>query len=261
MYRTLSAPAPAPWNRYARPRLRRRRYLGTTAQAATTGATGVGTAVTGAAIVGTSIATAALTAGIGAGVGIILALFAAHKARVAGAKNENAAVGILVPQAQQELQQIAQLYTTGQITQAEALQYTPQVLTNFQQGIAPYQTGPGQHTMACSSSGSTPCNKSCTAGCCVFCNNIQQWVAAALAAIQAGSGTAQMNQVYGSPQYGYSGQAAWSLTFTAPAPGTVAGVSSELGTLATDVTSGTVGGVPVFLIIAALAAGAYYAFG
>jgi len=221
-------------------------------QSATTGGAAVGGVVASNAVAGaalsTGLATAGITAGIGAGVAVILALFAAHKARVAGAKSENAAVGILVPQAQQELQKIASLYNSGQLSQQDALTYIQQVATAFQQGIAPYQTGPGQHTTACASSTvppGTPCNKNCTAGCCVYCNNIIQWVAAATAAVQSATGgTAQMNQVYGSPQYGYSGQGAWSLQF-APPGGSTSSLASAV--------SGSVEGVPLWVILAGLA--------
>jgi len=230
-----------------------RRFLGATVeQAITTGGASVGAGAATAALVGTSVVTGLATAGIGAGIGIILALFAAHQARVAGAKSENAAVGIAVPNAQSELQQIASLYNSGQLTQQQALTYVAQVAQNFQAAVAPYQTGAGQHAIACSASGSTPCNKSCTASCCVYCNNILQWVQALSAALTAGSGTAQMSQVYGSPQYGYSGQSAWSVTITPPAPASVAGVTSSLSTLASDITGGSasssVAGIPVWML-------------
>lgn len=268
----------SPAARYAPNLYRRRRFLGTVEQSATTGAASVGAAAASAAIhaasigasVGASAAIGAATAGIGAAIGIILALFAAHQARVAGAKNENAAVNLAVPNAQSELQQIVSLYNSGQLTASLAAQYVAQVAANFQAAIAQYQTGAGQHSIACvagssvnsktGSWASTPCNKNCTAGCCVYCNTILQWVSAVTQAITAGGGTAQMGGITGDAKYAGMNLPAWTLNVTPPAPGSVAGVTSDLTEVAADITSGaTVAGIPVWAI-ALLGAGALYAF-
>lgn len=233
----------------------RRRFLGTVVQAATTGGAAVGAGAATAAIAGTSIVTGLATAGIGAGIGILLALFAAHEARVAGAKDENAAVNIAAPNAQSELQQIVSLYNSGQLTAQQALQYTAQVASNFQSAIAPHQTGAGQHATTCAASGSTPCNKNCTAGCCVYCNTILQWVSAVTQAISAGGGTAQLSGISGLAKYNGIVMAPITLTVTAPAAGSAAGVAG----VASDLTSGTVAGIPVWLLVV-VAAGAAYAY-
>ena len=238
-----------------------RRYLGTPTQAVVQGGTAVGGAVTGAAIAGASLATAAVTAGIGAGVGIILSLISAHNARVKGAKNENAAVGILVPNAAQQLQAIAQQFSAGSLTTAQAIQLCQQVGQNFQQQIQQFSGTPGVAWTACSGSSSCPCNKSCTAGCCVYYNNIVPWVNAVSSAISAGGGTAQLNQVYGSPQYGFSGYAASTIKVTAPPAVSVAGATNEINTVATDITSGaTVAGIPVWALALLGAGAAFWAF-
>jgi hypothetical protein len=182
----------------------------------------------------------AATLGIGAVVGIGLALWMAHAARVKGAKDENAVLNELVPNFSNCLQKEFAALNAGQVSPTTALQDLEGIRTTYWQAIAPYQKGPGQHTHPCNPltnqpdsrgnyyapqancsqtnkanrySQATVCDNSCTAGCCIGCDYVEPAICSAKYLIQSGGGTMNFPSVAGS-KYGYSGQSAFSVNYT-----------------------------------------------
>ena len=228
---------------------------------------------TAAGIGGTSIATAAgagslagpIGAGVGVLVGVIAGLFAAHDARKKGAQNENQAVNAFLPAFDGSMQAIFQAANSGSISATDAISACQQVLQQWWASMAPWQTGPGtgdaSHggancaALAAAQAKKNQCNKSCTAGCCVGCMDLYPGVMNAIAVFQAGGGTANFPQVFGS-SYGASGRAGYSLTYTPPA-NTTNSVAAALG-----VSGSTVAGIPTWMIaLAGAAALGFYVLG
>lgn len=167
----------------------------------------------------------AINAGTKALSAITSVLLSAHNARVKGAKSENAALASAVPGMYNGIVQIAQSYASGAITGAQAISACEQLRAYFWSEMAPYESGPGQHATACAStkvilsggsqpSGAsnispyTPCNKSCTASCCVGCNWIAQWFTSAESVFMGNSGgTVTFGTIpgngYGLPNFSY----------------------------------------------------------
>jgi hypothetical protein len=178
----------------------------------------------------------AATVGIGVVVGVGLALWMAHLARVKGAKDENAVLNELVPNFSKCLIAEFDALNSGKVTAAAAIQDLETIRGTYWAAIAPYQKGPGQHTHPCSplmqddplksgeyapgcipwksaSMQTTPCDKTCTAGCCVGCDYVEPAICSAKYLIQSGGGAIKVHAVGGS-KYGYTGQAGFTLVYT-----------------------------------------------
>lgn len=197
----------------------------TTAAIVSTGTgAGLGLAAMAAAPAGIT-ALGAATLGIGAVIGIGLTLWMGHLARAKGARDENAALNILVPGFQQSVQAEFQALNAGQASPTTALQDLETIRTSFWTAIAKYQTGPGQHTHPCTpiasggcdrgdGYGITPCDKSCTAGCCIGCDAVEPIICNAKSIIMAGGGSFK-TPVIGGSKYGYTGSASYVLSYKA----------------------------------------------
>lgn len=240
----VSAPIRMPWRGLGA--ISAPKILGSTASVA---AAGAGLAATAA---GLGAAAGPIGAGVGALVGIIAGLWSAHDARVAGATNENSAVSSAVQAFDAAMQAIFQYANSGQVTAAQAAQQVQSVYQTYWQEIAPYQTGPGTGDashgglncpqLAAAQAKSNQCNSSCTVGCCVGCMDLYPGVQNALAVFANPSGgVASFPTVFGGP-FGYAGRPGYSLTYTPPPAGSAAGVASA-------VTSGSVAGIPLWLIL------------
>jgi hypothetical protein len=206
-------------------------------------------------------------AGIGAIAGAIAGIWASHAARAKGATTENAVVASAVTAFDASLQAVFTAANSGQITGTQAAGLCTTILQSYWQGMAPYQVGPGR---ADASHGGTACgtlnpagpcigmingpkcNSACTAGCCVGCQDLYPTILAAINLFNSASGgTMTACEVYGSG-YGYSGRPSYTLTYTPPAPTTVAGASnavSNVAAVATDLSS-TVAGIPLWVLLA-----------
>lgn len=103
----------------------------------------------GAALAGTAAASAAtigaVTFGLGAVLGIGLSLWAKHKARAAGAKNENQRLNIIIPGFNQSLQQIFAQLNAGKISPQTAVQAIAELEASVEQDIAAGIGAPGTH--------------------------------------------------------------------------------------------------------------------
>jgi len=200
----------------------------------TTGAAASGLAAY-AALPGAMTTLGIATIGIGAVVGVGLALWMAHLARVKGAKDENAVLNELVPNFSKCLIAEFDALNNDKVSAAAALQDLETIRTSYWAAIAPYQKGPGQHTHPCSplaetdalntgeyapgcipwksaTMQTTPCGISCTAGCCVGCDYVEPAICSAKYLIQSGGGAIKVHAVGGS-KYGYTGQAGFTLVY------------------------------------------------
>jgi len=204
-------------------------------------------AVTSGLVAGTSIGAFAgpIGAGVGAIVGLIGSLFAAHQARAAGAKTENDAVNAFLPAFDQGLQTIFQYANSGQLTGADAASACQTLLAQFFQNMAPYMRGSGR---ADSSNGGTncgngtlnsggpctgtpgghKCDSSCTAGCCVGCQDLYPTILQAIQVFNNPKGGSITACNVAGSSYGATARAAYTLTYTPPAPGSIAGVADSL---------------------------------
>lgn len=228
----------------------------------------------------TGLAAGALTAGIGAGVAVLVAvlsnLWSAHEARAKGAKTENAAVNSAVQAFDGSLKAIFAAANAGSITAAQAAQYCQQTFQSFWTYQAPYMTGPGRADTskggtACGSGTLNPagpcagtigghkCDASCTASCCVGCQDLYPTILQALQVFASPTGgTIAACTVYGSG-YGAFQRGSYSLTYTPPAAGSVAGVADSLSSLFSGGSGSSVAGIPTWLLLAGGGLGIYLA--
>ncbi len=216
----------------------------------------------------TGIASTALGVAIpiaGAALGLLIGgLLSAHFAREKGAQNENAALNQIVPAVQADIQSIVSAYNSGQVTASEAITALQQVQANYWQAVAPYEGGPGQagNQSLCTSSPATgnppagpyiygaPCNKSCTASCCVGCDWVNNYIDQLSKLLTAGkTGTFQLQGAIPGNKYGMQTFPALSVSLSTPAAGGSAGAAGGLSSVISSVTSGTVAGFPVWLLI------------
>jgi len=227
-------------------------------------ATGVATSVGAFASLGA--AAGPIAAGIGALVGIIAGLWSAHDARVKGATTENAAVQSGLTAFDASLKAIFAAANAGQITAAQASQTCQQILQNFWSSLCPFTTGAGRADASmCGSncgtlksppvcgemaSGGHLCNKSCTVTCCVGCNDLTNTIALAMGVLASPTGGSFTTCTVYSSSFGLAQDSGYQLSYTPPAPGSVAGIASA-------VSSGSVAGVPAWALIAAVMVGVY----
>jgi hypothetical protein len=200
----------------------------------TAGATGLGFATMAASSAGVT-ALGAATLGVGAVIGIGLTLWMGHVQRAKNARDENAVLNQLVPAFSQSLLTEFDALNKKQVSPTTVLQDLEQIRQTYWGAIAPYQTKTGQHTHPCAplqqsdalntgeyapgcypwisaTKQTTPCDKSCTAGCCVGCDYVEPTICAAKAIIMNGGGTIKTHAVGGS-KYGYAGQPSFTLSW------------------------------------------------
>jgi hypothetical protein len=148
-------------------------------------------------------------AAVSIGLGVVTSLLAAHEKRLQDAKNENEAAAQAVPSFYSTLQQIVQLYNSGQLDQSDTISSLQQLLEVTQQGLMA-QVGPTGTAWQSSQPG--VCNSSCTVGCCLYntylapdINGYGQ-VKGVIPVIEAGGGQVEVGNIpsnsYGFPSYG-----------------------------------------------------------
>jgi hypothetical protein len=213
---------------------------------------------TGVIAAGSALSIALPVVGIALGA-IIGSLFAAHAARVAGAKQENTVLNSLIPTVSQAITAVFTAANAGQVSASDAISAIAQIKTQFWQAVQQVEGGPGQAggPNKCVAQTDTPgpgvtCDKSCTASCCVGCNVINEWCYNATRAFQQGGGSGPLpwQPVVGN-KYGLTDFSPPSgVTYTPPPPGSVAASVSGISSLA----SGSVAGIPLWMILAGLLA-------
>ena len=222
---------------------------------------------------GTALASWAgpIGAGVGAIVGVIGGLFAAHAARAKGAKTENDAINAYLPAFDQGLQTIFQQANSGQLAASDAITAVNQLWAQWWANISPYTSGPGRADASkggtncgngqlnpagpCTGTpGGHKCDKSCTAGCCVGCQDLYPTILQAIQVFQnPAGGTITACTVYGS-SYGASQRGSYTLTYKPPA---AAGVAASLGSALNF--GGSSGGGSSLFVLALIAGGVYLA--
>ena len=251
---------------------------------ATGGAVGTSVAASAGAFSSLGVWAGPVGAGIGAVVGVIAGLWAAHAARAKGAKTENQAVNSALQAFDASLQYLFQQANSGQVTGTQAAGIAQQILGNYWAGMAPYMSGPGRADTSggganCGSSTLNPagpcmgtpgghkCDKSCTAGCCVGCQDLYPTILQAIQVFNSPTGgTVQACGVAGS-SYGVSARSGYSLTYTPPAPTSAAGIANALtnpaaaaattAAISSDLST-PVAGIPLWVLLAGGVA-AYFA--
>lgn len=182
-----------------------------------------------------------ITAGV-TGLSSVLSVFKQHELRYRNAKNENDAVGVAVGVFDTDLKAIFSALNSGQITQAQALQYLEASRQAWWSYAGQFQGNPGVAMVpckprtapnACAGPPSNSCDKTCTSACCVGCNNIEPTVANAAYVINQGGGKVNVCKVFPSPGiYGFAGREGYSVTYTKPAGTigtTVSGFLNSIG--------------------------------
>jgi len=210
---------------------------------------------------------------------VIAGLWAAHDKRVAGAKAENQAINSALSTFDASLKAVFAAANSNDPTQnisaAVAQQMLPQLLQIFWQKMTPYTSAAGAADAShggtncgtvntanpCSGMiGGHFCNDSCTATCCVGCQDLAPTIAAAMQVFQNNGGTMTACTVSPS-KYGVTARASYQLTYTPPtitAASTASGVaSSAAGAVTAAETAAASAGLPSW---APLAAGALLLF-
>jgi hypothetical protein len=214
-------------------------------------------ATTGAIAAGSALSIALPVIGIALGA-VLGALFAAHEARVKGATTENEVLNSLIPTMQTAIENIFQAANSGQVTAAQAVAAVQAVQQQYWEEVAQVETGPGQAggPNKCVAQTPTPnagttCDSSCTASCCVGCNEINEWCYNAIQAFQSGGGSGPLPwQSISGNKYGLSNFSPPSGTTYTPSAagsstGSAAGVVSDVSSLA----SASVMGIPIWMLL------------
>lgn len=258
------------------------------AGAAIKGGAGVLAAVTPvAATASTTIAAAAgagsfagpIGAGVGVLVGIIAGLWAAHAARVKGATQENQAINSAVATWDAGMKAIFNAANSTDpatnISGAQAAAQVQSLWSQFWAQMGPYLHAPGvadssQGGVNCGSTSLNPqgpcagtpgghvCDASCTATCCVACQDLYPSMLQAIEVLNNPAGGSVQVCAVASSKYGASSRGSYSLAYTPPTvAGTAGGILSNVSSL---FGGGTTGGTPSWLPLAAMAALAFFLF-
>jgi len=252
-------------------------YMGGLGQGSEVGAgvsiaTGIASKVAAPAISSALSLSAAAIPIIGAGIAaiglIFTAIWGAHEARIKGAKTENQVLNSAVQSWETGLAAIFDAANSSDpakyLTGAQAMQQVQTLWAQFWAQMGPYTKGPGR---ADASNGGTNCgngtlnpagpckgtpsghfcDKSCTATCCVGCQDLYPVMLQCMAVFQAGGGTVQQCAVVQS-KYGLTGVSGQTFTYNPPK----ISATGELSSAFSSLTGGS-----SFLPLAALAITAF----
>lgn len=145
-----------------------------------------------------------------------------HTARLKGAINENSAIPAAVSEWDKDVHEIIAELTDAEISPEQAIA----ALTMVDQQVYGYlHSLVGQPGTSWSGTpGNAPCNKKCTAACCVYNNDLQPAIGQLIAAIQRGGGVVTVPKVYppSNKSYGVFSREAYQLAVTVPSATAVA---------------------------------------
>jgi hypothetical protein len=168
------------------------------------------------------------------------AFLTGHIAREKAAVSENQAINSLIPAFDTDLKSVFAAANAGDLTPSESIQAVTIIWNNYWTGIKPVQQGSnktitplstletgnvngvngGSFGVMCNSQaapGGIPCDKTCTAGCCVGNDVLTPSIQQAILAFQSPTGgTINVCEVYGNTTYGTTTRAAYKLTYTPP---------------------------------------------
>jgi hypothetical protein len=207
------------------------------------------------------------TAAVGAGISVAklaITALAAHTARLKDAQQENEAMAALIPAWDADIQAIVAAYNSGDYTASACIAAAQAVDTqsfNYLRGlVGKAGTAWGGPTTSSIGYGNRPiysatCNKSCTAACCVYLNDLrpgiygrgglgsayQPWqtssgsVTGLIELLQSGSGVLKIITIAApASKYGDFSRTGYTLTLTKPSA-----VHEVQGTLAKTIASMT----------------------
>lgn len=179
------------------------------------------------------------SAAIGAVVSIASRIFGGMAARAKEATNENLALQQVIVACDSTFAQINQQYNAGNLSASDAMAEVNSVWQWYWQIMTP-KIQPNRN--GCGSGGGCPnaatsngepagyCSGDIGATCCVGCGPIRLAIENISAALQAGSGNADIPTIYGN-HYGVQTRAEYTLTFNAPA------LSNPIGAVTNTVDS------------------------
>lgn len=168
------------------------------------------------------------------------AFLTGHIAREKAAVSENQAVNSLIPAFDTDLKSVFAAMNAGELTPAEGVEAVTVIWNNYWAGIKPVQQGSnktitplstletgnvagvngGSFGIMCNSQappGGIPCDKTCTAGCCVGNDVLTPSIQQAIACFNSPTGgTINVCKVYGNSTYGTTTRNAYQLTYTPP---------------------------------------------
>jgi hypothetical protein len=168
------------------------------------------------------------------------AFLTGHIAREKAAVSENQAVNSLIPAFDSDLKSVFAAMNAGDLTPSEGVQAVTIIWNNYWTGIKPVQQGSnktitplstletgnvagvngGSFGIMCNSQaapGGIPCDKTCTAGCCVGNDVLTPSIQQAIACFSSPTGgTINVCKVYGNSTYGTTTRNAYNLTYTPP---------------------------------------------
>jgi hypothetical protein len=187
-------------------------------------------------------------------VGAAFSAIAQHSLRLRDAKAENSAVPQAVDALQQDFDEIAGALSSGEATPREAIAHLIQMESSIEGFLKSLVGKPGTawagSPSGCPGSdvpktenGSHPCDKGCTAGCCIFFNYLEPAVDCFIKRLQrtapGGSFGVNIPAIAGN-KYGFPNVPAYSVTVTLPKYG--ASVASDVVGETTGFISRLLGG-------------------
>ena len=177
-------------------------------------------------------------AGVGVLIGVIAGLWAAHAARVAGAKHENQAINSAVQTWDAGLKAIFAAANSSDpsinVSGPTAAAQVQQLWSQFWAQMFPYLHAPGvadssQGGVNCGSTTLNPagacagtpgghkCDNSCTATCCVACQDLYPSMLQAIQVLNSPSGGMVQVCAIARSSYGAQARSSYSLTYNPPA--------------------------------------------
>jgi hypothetical protein len=194
-----------------------------------------------------------LGAGVGVLVGVLAGLWAAHSARVAGAKHENQAINSAVNTWDAGMKAIFAAANSSDpainVSGAQAAGQVQELWGQFWAQMSPLIGAPGTADSSargsnCGSTNLNPagpcagtpqghkCDNSCTATCCVACQDLYPSMLQALEVLNSPSGgTVQVCAIAGS-KYGAQARSGYTLSYTPPiSSGAGASIGADLSSI------------------------------
>lgn len=180
-----------------------------------------------------------------------------HSARVADAKNENAAAQQAINAQTQDIVQVGQALKSGTITIAEAITFCEQEDATIE-GYLKGQVGkPGTAW-----DGTGNCSKTCTIGCCMYYGYIhggfQNTINSLTKLQQTGQSVTWNYAAISGDKYGLIGRNAFSVTFQSPSVSPTSALTNSVASFASAIglrsSSGSALSSSSILIIVALVA-------
>lgn len=194
-------------------------------------------------------------AGLDSILGVVGGLLKAHEVRLRNAKNENQYIQQVTAAYDEGLKQLFSDANAGNLTASEAINECHAISKWCWDQISSWQGQAGIAATPCVSNfhpappdadnnDGTICNKQCTAGCCVGCNDLDSGIENCIYVFSQGGGTAKIPTVNPSPsKYDNPGRVGYTLTYSPPPlSSALAPVTDSLISPVTEAISSLTGG-------------------